>query len=645
MKRIKYILIVAAMLPILNACDFLDVVPDNIATIDYVFRDRNTAESYLYTCYSFMPAHHNSTNNPGMMLGDEFANSNLYLGINRPITETGNNTTAPLINLWDGNKSMFTAIRCCNLFLEQIDNIPDITADEALRWKAEAKFLKAYYHWYLFSLYGPIPIVDNNISISASTDEMKVYREPVDKVVDYIVSTIDEALPNLPSDIIGRELSELGRITRPAALAIKARVLITAASPLYNGNPDYSSFKDKRGINLFPTGEPTIEKWQRAAIACKEAIDACEAAGLGLYKFVVPTGVVMNDSVRLSVQPGMILGETNTNNEAIWLQTNSKGSQNSSVPTKLFFGTPSAQSFVQPNEVFSAEAPSLNAAELFYSNNGVPIEEDKSFPYDSRFTLDAQYLTRTDHKYWVKQGYQTALFNINREPRYYGSIAFDGGNWYGFGVTDQNSQYFTRYASFAPPATTIGIGRNSISGMNIKKFVPYKVSLAGAQINGLTWAISYSPYSFPVMRMADLYLLYAEALNESDPTNTDILKYVDMIRKRAGLNDVATSWSTYSNQPLKYSTPAGMRDIIQRERMIELAFEGQGGFDRRRWKIMDRLLANGQIKGFTYNALTQVDFAKPVTLWTTDFQFKSYLWPIKTSNLQVNPNLVQNPGW
>lgn len=639
MKKIKYILIVAVLLPFINACNFLDVVPDNIATIDYVFRDRNTAEGYLYTCYSFMPMHNNSQSNPGCMLTDEFANNKASLSTNQTMTETGNNTTNPIINLWDGNKSLFAGIRSCNLFLEQIDNIPDISESEALRWKAEAKFLKAYYHWYLFSLYGPIPIIDKNLPISASVEEMRVYREPVDNVIDYIVKTIDEALPDLPTDVIGRELSELGRITRPAALAIKARILVTAASPLFNGNNDYSTFKDNRGILLFPTGDAKVEKWQRAAKACKEAIDACEAVGLGLYTFNPPVGVVMNDSVRMGVQPGMILGETNTNNEAIWLQTNAKGSQNNSVPTKLFFGTSgAATAYVMPNEVFSVESASLNAAELFYTNHGVPMEEDATYPYANRFTPDPNYATRTDHKNWVKTGYQTAVFNLYREPRYYGSLAFDGANWYGFGVSDQNSQYFVK-------AMNSGLGRNSLSCLFIKKFVPYKVSLSGAQIAGSTWGISYWNYSFPIMRMADLYLLYAESLNESDPGNPDVLKYVNMIRTRAGLKDVATSWSTYSTNPTKYTTQGGMREIIQRERMIELAFEGQGGFDRRRWKLMDKLLGNGTIRGFSWNALTAEAFAKPMNLWTTDFQYKSYLWPIKTSNLQVNPNLVQNPGW
>ncbi|MBV5283585.1 MAG: RagB/SusD family nutrient uptake outer membrane protein [Paludibacter sp.] len=653
MKKIKYIFFVALMLPMLVACNYLDVVPDNIATIETVFRDRQTAESYLFTCYSFMPMHNNSSSNPGISFSDEFCVASTTAGgitTNRLLTETGNSSSNPSINLWDGangitsGKGLFTGIRCCNLFLEQIDNIPDISKDEAARWKAEAKFLKAYYHWYLFQLYGPIPITDVNLSINATDEEMRVYRAPVDEVVDYIIGQIDASLSDLPKDVIGRELEELGRVTRPAAMAIKARILVTAASPLFNGNPDYKNFKDKRGVSLFPTGDRNLDKWKRAAKACKEAIDACEGAGLGLYNFVKPnSSMILNDSVRLSAQPGMILGETTNNNEAIWLQSNAKGSQNNTVPTKLFFGTSGgATTFVSPVEVFSVESASLNSAELFYTSHGLPMDEDNSFPYASRFTPDPNFSTRTDHKYWVKEKYQTALFNINREPRYYGSLAFDGANWFGFGIINQETQYFVK-------AMNAGLGRQSLTGLFIKKYVPYKAALSGGQIASSAPTISYSPYSWPIMRMADLYLLYAEALNEvanSPADNEDIFKYVDMIRVRAGLKGVRSSWgSNFSTQPEKFTTQGGMREIIQRERMIELAYEGQGGFDRRRWKIMDKLLTKGSIRGFTYTALTADEYAKSNVVWTTNFQFRDYFWPIKISDLQVNPNLVQNPGW
>src|SRR5690606_19015421 len=116
----------------------------------------------------------------------------------------------------------------------------------------------------------------------ANIDEIRGKRSTVDECVDFIVNLLDEAIPYLP-EIIESEASELGRITQPIALSVKATVLVTAASPLFNGNADYANFIDKDGVQLFnPIYDAT--KWDRAAIACKEAIDACHAVGFKLYE-------------------------------------------------------------------------------------------------------------------------------------------------------------------------------------------------------------------------------------------------------------------------------------------------------------------------------------------------------------------------
>lgn len=126
-----------------------------------------------------------------------------------------------------------------------------MTEGERARWIAEVTFLKAYYHYYLWVRYGPIPTTDTNILVSAGPDKVRVYRDPSDDVVDYIVSTIDKALPDLFEQVTS-ESQELGRITKPIALAIKAKCLAYAASPLYNGNPYYANYVDNRGVHLFP---------------------------------------------------------------------------------------------------------------------------------------------------------------------------------------------------------------------------------------------------------------------------------------------------------------------------------------------------------------------------------------------------------
>src|SRR5690606_35009562 len=143
---------------------------------------------------------------------------------------------------------------------------------EKKRWVAEVKFLKAYYHFWLTRMYGPIPVVRENIPIASSPEEVRVKREPVDSAFNYIVQLLDEAAVDLPV-VIQTEINELGRITKPIALSVKAEVLVTQASPLFNGNPDYAGFKDKDGQNLFPPTEDP-QKWINAAEACRVAIDA-----------------------------------------------------------------------------------------------------------------------------------------------------------------------------------------------------------------------------------------------------------------------------------------------------------------------------------------------------------------------------------
>src|SRR5690606_15885839 len=99
--------------------------------------------------------------------------------------------------------------------------------------------------------------------------------------------------------------------------------------------------------------------------------------------------------------------------------------------------------------------------------------------------------------------------------------------------------------------------------------------------------ISSPSYAWPIMRLSDLYLLYAEAINEAEgpagANSADLFHYIDLVRARAGLQGVKESWDNYTNNQ-KYTTQAGMREIIQTERLIELAFEGHRFWDIRRWK-------------------------------------------------------------
>src|SRR5690606_6653317 len=209
------------------------------------------------------------------------------------------NVEAPIIDYWQGGKgghNIFQGIRTCNTFIENIHRVPSMSDYDKDRMSAEAKFLKAYYHFWLMRMYGPIPIMQESPPISVGVEEVKsVTREPIDTVVDYIVGVMDEAIMDLP-DRVKFDVEELGRITKPIAMAIKAQVLVTAASPLFNGNMDYPQYRNSRGEILF-NSEQDEQKWVRAAEACKEAIDLCHSLEMKLH-YIGNTGRVISDTTQ-----------------------------------------------------------------------------------------------------------------------------------------------------------------------------------------------------------------------------------------------------------------------------------------------------------------------------------------------------------
>ena len=185
----------------------------------------------------------------------------------------------------------------------------------------------------------------------------------------------------------------------------------------------------------------------------------------------------------------------------------------------------------------------------------------------------------------------------------------------------------------------IGFGWFSITGYLAKKVVNYN------NIVPESWnSYSVENYPFPIIRLADLYLLYAEALNESGAPLSEIYDWIDVVRARAGLKGVVESWTNYSKTPDKVTTREGMRKIIQQERLIELAFEGERFWDLRRWKLLQKY-SNKPVRGWNVEGATTSDYYVPTVIFQREFTYKDYLWPISENDLIVNDNLVQNPGW
>lgn len=637
MKKITINIILVALVALSFSCknEFLDIVPEGTPSMDNAFSNRTNAKKFLYTCYSYLPSFENAATSPGFLSGGEYALYNTRpghrVGENAWFIGQGlQNSNSPYLDYWDGDNSgnkMWVAIRDCNIFLENIHKPQDLSEFERRRWESEVKFLKAFYHFWMLQCYGPIPIIEKNLDVNAAIDEVRVYRQPVDEVVNFITNLLDESLVDLP-DYIELEGTEYGRVTKSVAYALKAKTLVLAASPLFNGNPDYASYIDKNGVRLFPA-EYDNSKWGKAAAAAKQAIDFAEANGHQLYRFMSAVQLTDYTKTKLSISEAVC---DRWNEEIIWGSgRNTNGLQQ--------LGFPKLSATLNNWQAYSVLAPTMEVAEQFYSNNGVPINEDKgeywTAEYDERFkptTIPNEYPNR----YNMLVGDRTAKLHLHREPRFYANLGFNRGKWYVSGNPNDSTAVNTIRNYRGEYAGLITTEDYSITGYYPRKIISYRSEVTNT---------SYSSYryAFPIIRLADLYLLYAEALNESLGTpSAEVYQAVNIVRERAGLEGVKESWVNYSKFPTKPDTKVGMREIIHNERKNELALEGQIVWDKKRWKEP----LNRYIQGWNITANKEAGYYELTTIYDRGpFTFKEYFWPIKTSSIQKNPNLLQGPGW
>ncbi len=629
MKNIRITLISLLLLSSISCNKFMDVIPDNVPTIDQAFAMRNVAERYLFTIYSLLPRHGDGTGN-ATNLGDELWGVYPYNTNEAWLISRGEqNVVNPLQDYWTGSRggrNLFVCLRECNIFLENVGKVPDIEPHELIRWTAEVKFMKAYFLYWLVLRYGPVPIMRENIPIDAGLEEVRVRRQPVDEAFSYIEELMDEAIEGLP-EIIYNEATEMGRISRAAAMAMKAKMLVTAASPFYNGNTDYAQFLDHEGKSYF-NQTYSVEKWQKAANAAKEAIDFAHANGIKLFDTSQVNAVgqsSLSDTTKL--QLALRLSVTKRwNSELLW------GDPNNTLAQVIY--TPRSWDPANGHYYLSGRyGPPKKMIEMYYSDNGVPIEEDKEWDFEGR--NDLQVATAAD-KYNIKEGYTTVKLHYNRENRFYSSIGFDGGIWFGQGRTDDKDAFYLM-GKANQAAGVIDREFHSPTGYWPKKMVHYE-NVVTATGYTQTW------YPWPVLRLADLYLLYAEALNEASGPSEEVYTYINKIRERAGLQTVQYSWTNYSKNPTRFTNKDGLRSIIQRERTIELMFESHRFWDLRRWKTaVDEL--NKDIVGWSLDQSEAIAYYKDRVIFAQEFTQRDYLWPLSESTLQINGNLDQAPGW
>lgn len=655
MKQLKYKVIACsiALLASFTACNnYLDVVPEgDILSLENIFQKESTALTFFFGTYRSLNNGGSITDDPAMTASGELTTGNYArysTYSSRGVIEGFRiamgfqSTSDPLEPLWDTSRSFYAAIRDCNIFIDYASRegtITNMTDERRAKYIASAKAIKALYYFELMRHYGPISLAPKAIPVEADLQDMLTPRAPIDTVVNRIVTLFDEAFDAVDK-LSTQPQDELGMLTQESILAYKAKALLFAASPFYNGNAWYANFKNIEGQQLFST-TADVEKWKRAAEAADKAVVFAESQGLHLVSGYSSESSVKLNTIR-DIQNSVLPSEYASPELLHGIHT--------LATTDYAYRLPQykAGSTAYSSSVYGNITPTMRMVELFYTENGLPIADDKYWDHTNRWQMGIE----TSYDYNNILAMNTSLLNMHlrREPRFYADIAFDKGIWLRKAEYEQMDPYRG--------------GMNGITDLNQNVNVPYNIS--GYWVKKLVSSSHYAKGTeafmtpgapYPKLRMAELYLSQAEAWNESadtDEARAKAIEALNKIRKRAGIPTVEDSWENYSKNTTKHKTQAGLREIIQQERMIELAFEGHVYWDLRRWKMAHENkfgmgLSNphrgwnvyGENSDQFYN-----NYQGPITIWN-DVTFQTprdYLWPIRTEEIN-RAKIVQNPGW
>lgn len=614
------------------SCNYLDVVPDEKPTEKDAFEDTNAAERFMYSCYSYLPAPRSGTSSLDLMTGDEVVTA--FEHETFASFPKGNYTaSSPVISYWN---TFFQGLRQCYIMLNNVDQVPGLPQSTRDDYVAQAKFLIAYYHFLLIRCYGPVILIKEEPSLITPPSDY-LGRSPLDECIQYVCDLFDEAATGLPNT---RPVRQYGLATNIAAKSLKAKMLLYAASPLFNGNSDfYSGFVNKNGTPLMPLSYDA-NKWVKAKVAYKEAINLAESAGHALYTNTTYNGgnLEPTDPTQHCLRYSIIEAG---NKEIIWADSRGEGAygiQNKSIP----FCNGSA---------WNGIAPTISMLKRFYTKNGLPIDKDPEFNTSSMFNLE---IVGDENALIADKGSQTLKFNLNREPRYYAWVAFQNG-FYEILSAPTNGAYTddASYQKYSPSDNKGKLVCNFVLGGNTARGSVGNLRANNYSPNGFLnkkgvdpgYAVSKSlqsplDYPWPIIRLADLYLGYAETCMETNDLAEGKV-YLNKIRERAGIPPVEISWNKIATL-----TQEKLRDIVRQERMIEFYLENQNFWDMRRWKLAGNYF-NSKAQGMNIEAATIEEYAEvKEVIFERKFESPTqYLLPIPISDVNKNENLVQNIGY
>ncbi|MBT9904314.1 RagB/SusD family nutrient uptake outer membrane protein [Bacteroides fragilis] len=616
-----------ALLCFVSSCDYLgvsDQLAGGLQNTEQVFDNVSYTKRWYANVFAGIPDYSgiNSVNvgafkNPWTGMCDElvvgYGNSSKYNNSDRNAANMG----------FHRYGDCYKYIRQANIFLQKAHPImttgtqgDQLLEDELTQMKANVRFMRAFYHYLLFEQYGPIILVKDKIY--NATEDQDVPRNTVDEVIEYIDSELTAVASELTQEPIFEDKDYRAWPTKGVALAVRAKLWLYAASPLLNGGyREALSVTNPDGTRLFPDYD--AGKWEKALAACKDFIDYAEAGRYELYKeYKDDNGAVIDPDKSV-----YNLFQKYTH-EIIWATANNDwGGMNGDAFDRRI--APRCE-----KNGLGSTGVTQELVDAFYMKDGFPVSATAYLPQSTLYQEEGYGTYKDQNDNFSKKYTNVTVSNryLNREPRFYNTVFFNGRQW----PVSCNQVLFYNGGN-----SGVQEGQATLTGYMLFKRFNRSVSLTNPGV-----ASQFRPSI--IFRLADFYLMYAEAANEVNPNDARVLKYLNLVRERAGLPDIETlNPAIRGNQELQ-------RAAIQRERQIELATEGQRYFDVRRWMIADKNgegRQNGYVHGMNVRgeANDKEDFNRIVEASQIVFNRKMYLYPMPDSEMRKTKNLVQNPGW
>ena len=595
-------------LVLLSSCeqDILDKSPLDRYPEELVWSDINLAESYLNTAYRNMSSGFNTNLNLAGVSDHTFFihiyGTDLYVQGNITPSNMGPFSHERFRFL---NWQLFDNIQIINTFLAHVDEIAENYEEsqrEAIQaraniMKGEALFLRAFSYTQLVRTFGGVPILTTPFGIK--DDYLSINRGSFEETVNFIVEDCDEAAALL----LPKDEMEMGKATKGAAMALKSRILLFAASDL---TADGSAENEFVGYE----NPDRAALWTAAKNAAKAVMDLGtyeladfgapdkEAVAQNYYDFFRQKDLSSPEIIwgKMFVKD---VGERHRSN--LWQGPNGLGNYGSNNPTQDLVDT-------------------------------YQMEDGSSFS-DHFKVNESGYYENISGKYQNENPYHF------REPRFYGSILYDSAEWQPrfsdlvardpLGIYDRRTRITIKDGKVVSDLVGIDTRQGPVQAWNagytgylMKKMMDHEV-IGKDEYNENVWIW---------LRYAEVILDYAEASLELGEAE-EAARHINMIRNRSGMPDFT----------------GDIQEALRYEREIEFTFENIRWFDIRRWKILEEKLVDA--KGIEIIETNNADAGTVTTTWRRlivqdrHVEQKMYWIPIPNDEMNKAPQLVQNPGY